>query len=145
MEVSASWAAHQASQKRQPHFGVSLPLMLPLFKESVHSVAMMKHAMDIDNSTTHFLNPGQAPVLATDQPLFAIAQQIQWQWPSEYSDMIIMFGGLHLEMGAFKVLGDLLKDSGWTGALAETEIATAGTADFPFQHHMSRRPVWHIK
>lgn len=31
-------------------------------------------------------------------------------------------------MGAFKLLGDLLKDSGWTGALAETEIATPATA-----------------
>ncbi len=32
-------------------------------------------------------------------------------------------------MAAFKVLCDLLKDSGWTGALTEAEIASPGTAD----------------
>lgn len=35
--------------------------------------------------------------------------------------MVIMFGGLHIEMAAFKIVGDLLKDSGWSGALAEAE------------------------
>ena len=43
--------------------------------------------------------------------------------------MVVMLGGLHLEMGAFKALFYLLKDSRWTGALTETEIATARTAD----------------
>lgn len=127
--VSISWAAHHASQKRQAPFEISLSSMLPLFQEEAHSVAMIKHAMDIARATTQFLNPGQTPVLAVDQPLFAIAKQIQWEWPLLYGDMVIMFGGLHLEMAGFKILGDLLKDSGWTGALAEAEIATPGTAD----------------
>lgn len=33
-------------------------------------------------------------------------------------------------MAVFKILGDLLKDSGWTSALAEAEIVTPGTADY---------------
>ncbi len=41
----------------------------------------------------------------------------------------MMCGGLHIEMNAFKVLGDLLDGSGWTGALAQVNIATSGTAD----------------
>jgi len=32
-------------------------------------------------------------------------------------------------MAALRLLGDLLKGSGWTGALTEAEIATSGTAD----------------
>ena len=40
-----------------------------------------------------------------------------------------MFGGLHIEMAALRLLGDLLKGSGWTGALTEAGIATSGTAD----------------
>ena len=41
----------------------------------------------------------------------------------------MMCGGLHIEMNAFKVLGDLLVSSRWTGALTQANIATSGTAD----------------
>ena len=69
--------------------------------------------------------------MAVDQPLFALAKQIQWQWPNTYGEdkFIVMFGGLHIEMAAFRLLGDLLKGSGWTGALIVAEIAMSGTAD----------------
>lgn len=42
---------------------------------------------------------------------------------------IVMFGGLHIEMASLKVLGNLLEDSGWTSALVQAGVATAGTAD----------------
>ena len=37
--------------------------------------------------------------------------------------LVVMFGGLHIEMAALKTLGDLLEGSGWP------EAATSGTAD----------------
>ena len=37
--------------------------------------------------------------------------------------------GLHIEMTALKTLGDWLQGSGWTQALVQAEITTAGTAD----------------
>jgi len=40
-----------------------------------------------------------------------------------------MFGGLHIEMAALKLLGDLLRDSGWVSALTEAEIASSGVAE----------------
>ncbi len=45
-----------------------------------------------------------------DQPLYAVAKQIQWNWPETHGEdhFIIMFGGLHNEMTALKMLGDLL-------------------------------------
>ena len=120
-----------ASKGRQSHFEISLSTLMPLFPESAHSVAMVKHAMDIAKKTTNFLNPSQVPVVTVDQVLFALAKQIQWHWPTHYGEikMFIKFGGLHVEIAAFRMLGDLLKDSGWTGALTEAEIATAGTAE----------------
>ena len=42
---------------------------------------------------------------------------------------VIMFGGLHIEVAALKLIGDLLAGSGWTAALVEAGIATSGTAD----------------
>ena len=64
------------------------------------------------------LNPGQVPVIAADQPLFAMAKQIQWQWPDSYgeSQFVIMFGGLHIEMAALRSLGTLLDGSGWVNS-----------------------------
>ena len=40
-----------------------------------------------------------------------------------------MLGGLHIEMNALKLLGDLLDSSGWIGALTQANIASFGTAD----------------
>jgi hypothetical protein len=40
-----------------------------------------------------------------------------------------MFRGLHIEMAAFKLLGDLLKGTGWVTALSEADIASLGTHD----------------
>ena len=55
------------------------------------------------------LNPGQVPVIAADQPLFAMAKQVQWHWPEKYGEdkFVIMFGGLHIEMAALKSIGTL--------------------------------------
>ena len=43
--------------------------------------------------------------------------------------VIMMFGGLHIEMAALKSVGSLLQDSGWTSALVEAGIASSGTAE----------------
>ena len=71
-------------------------------------MATIKHAMK-KNQTVTFLNPGQTPVIAADQPLFAIAKQIQWSWPDTYGEekFIIMIGGLHIELAALRTLGTI--------------------------------------
>ena len=92
---------------------------------------MIKHSFCVVKSATQHLNPGQTPVLTFDQPLYAIAKQIQWAWPNDYGEdkFVIMMGGLHIEMAALKTLGDWLKGSGWPQALVQAEITTPGTAD----------------
>ncbi len=49
-------------------------------------VAMIRHAMDVVKAAIGVVNPGQVPILACDQPLYAIAKQIQWSWPSIYGE-----------------------------------------------------------
>ena len=77
---------------------------MPFLQESAHSVATIKHSMDRIREATHFLSPGQTPVMVSDQLLFALAKQIQWQWPESYGEYMFvgMFGGLHVEMAALK-------------------------------------------
>ena len=87
--------------------------------------------MDKVKEVTSFLNPRQTPVMACDQLLFVLAKQIQWEWPEIYGEdrFVAMFRGLHIEMAAFKLLGDLLKGTGWVTALSEADIASLGTAE----------------
>ena len=128
-----SWSAYHASHQTAPPEDSYLALssMLPLFHNQAKSVAMIVHSMDIVKTAVGILNPGQVPVIACDQPLYTLAKQIQWSWPSTHEEkhFVVMFGGLHIEMAALKTLGDLLEGSGWTGALVQAGIATPGTAD----------------
>lgn len=89
---------------------------------------MIKHAMDILKAITSFLNSGQIPVMACGCPIFAKVKFIQWTWPTSHGEdvIVVMFGGLHLEMGMWNVL---VAGSGWTTALVDAAIATIGTAD----------------
>ena len=79
--VSITWSAHHAARKRSKPFEVSISALMPLLRDQAHSVATMKHAMKKICNTVAFLNPGQIPVIAADQPLYALAKQIQWTWP----------------------------------------------------------------
>ena len=138
-----SWAAYHASQQAAPpdDSDVALISMLPLFHNQAKSVAMILHSMNIVKTAIAILNPGQIPVIACDQPLYTVAKQIQWTWPATHGEdhFVVMFGGLHIEMAAPKVLGDLLEGSGWTGALTQADVASPGTADsFLKASHVTR-------
>ena len=80
-------------------------------------------------AATQFLNPGQTPVLTMDQPLYALAKQLQWRFPNLFGEdkYVIILGGLHTEMAALRTIG-----SGWTDALTQADIASAGTYEGDF-------------
>ena len=87
--------------------------------------------MDVVKTAVEILNPGQVPVITFDQPLYALAKQIQWSWPTTHGEnhLVVMFGGLPIEMAAFKMLQDILEGSGWTGALVQAKVSSPETAD----------------
>ena len=70
-----SWSAYHASIQKTEIPPVAINALLPLFLENAHSVAMIKHSMDIVKTSVQYLNLGQIPVLAADQPLFALANR----------------------------------------------------------------------
>jgi len=51
--------------------------MLPIFNEDSKSVAMIHHSIDVIKQAVQTLNPDQVPVVALDQPLYAIAKRIR--------------------------------------------------------------------
>ena len=129
--ITRTWSAHHASCNRSPEFEVSITSLLPLPRDQAHSVATIKHVIQKVRDAVAFQNPGQVPVITADQPIYALAKQVQWQWTNRYGEDIylVMFDGLHIEMAALKSLGALLRDSGWTGALVEAGVVSSGTAE----------------
>ena len=129
-----AWSAYHASQQDESSFKEKAPALsqlLPFFYEKAATAAMVKHSMDIVHHSTEFLNKGQIPVIALDAPLFALAKYIQWKWPDTHGEdkIVVMFGGLHIEMALWKTVGDYLDGSGWTNALIQAGIASSGTAE----------------
>ena len=92
---------------------------------------MIKHALDVIWRADNFLNKGQPIVVALDQPLYALAKRIQWEWPDQYGihKFVIMLGGLHTEMSFLSALGDWLDASDWVTSLSNASIATTGVAE----------------
>ena len=123
-----SWSAFHAANSKSDIF-ISNIALLPLFQESSNSVSMIKHSIDVVMKAVRFLNPSQIPVITMDQPLYAIAKTIQWNWPTSYGDgrLVVMMGGLHIEMAALKMLGVLLKDSGWVEAVSAAGVWDSGS------------------
>lgn len=56
-----------------------------------------------------FTFPGQIPITAFDQPLFAIAKFFQWKWLQTHGESkhVVMMGGVHLEMAFWNVASGL--------------------------------------
>ena len=87
---------------------------------------MVKHGMNVLKEITDYLNPGQIPVMAVDQPLSALAKYAQWSWPQTLGEdkFVVMFGGLHIEMAIWDTIGDFLDCSGWTATLFKASYLT---------------------
>ena len=125
------WAAYHALKQQPVGDPPALCALLPLFYEKAATPAMIKHGMDVQRRAVEFLNPGQIPVTTFDQPLFALAKLVKWKWPTTHGESmhVVMLGGLHIEMALWNTLGNVLENSSWISALAESEVASSCTAD----------------
>jgi len=129
-EEFMSWAAFHASLQPSTVQQADIVALLPLFLEHAHSPTMVPHGLDVINDVVEHVNPGQMPVIAMDQPLFALGKLIQWNTSETREDKyVVMFGGLYIEIAAFKALGEFLYGSGWVNALVNADIASPGTAE----------------
>ena len=71
-----SWSAYHANAYHAIISPPAIHALLPLFTESPHLTAMLRHSMDIHKAAVQYLNPGQIPVLTADQQLFAVLKEI---------------------------------------------------------------------
>ena len=135
-----SWAAYRASKTPLSIYKPAIVTLLPLFTENAHSLAMIAHSMKVIKAAVQHLNPLQTPVIALDQPLYALAKQIQWTLPEFVEDKFLaMMGGLHIEMASLKMLGKWLTGCGWSEIMYSAGVATQGIAEsFLTASHVTR-------
>ena len=150
------WLCHQLTEtkSRAAFFSTgdiiecteSIISMLPLFQEDSKSVSMIKHALNLVMNCINFLNPFQTPAAVLDQPLFALAKKIQWTWPGEMGEdhLVVLMGGLHIEMVMLEILGDWLQESGWTVVLKKANLNNPGVVEsFLSDSHVKRSRYAH--
>jgi len=72
-------------------------------------------------------NGQPAVITADDQLVYAICKSIHWTYPELYGEdrMVLMMGGLHIEMAIQNMTGKWLADSGWTDIFLKAKTATA--------------------
>ena len=120
--------------------------ILPLFPDKSTDTGIIKHAMLIVKKSIAFLNPGQIPVLGADQPLYAIAKQLQWQFPDILGEdvYVLVMGALHIEDKGQLMLEKFIRGSGWEWAMTTAEVFTAGRAASTLdEHHIKRTRYAH--
>ena len=130
-----SWSAYFAHLQFAVHHPPAISALMPLFRGNAHSVAMVKHGMDVIMKATELVNPAQIPVLTLDQSLYTIAKQMQWSWPSIYAEekYVVLMGGLHI---------DLLEESGRAAFMAFANVTTEGRADTLQSGSHTSRAQW---
>ena len=75
-----SWAAYHATKNREMDSRCILTYQ-NYYKCGWMTLNLLQLSMDIIRRAVSFLNPGQVPVVACDQPLFTIAERVQWLCP----------------------------------------------------------------
>ena len=85
---------------------------MPLISDQVYDVTTIKHSQEKIKSAVSFLNPTQSPAVTVDQPLFALAKQIQWTWPNDFGNFVFILGGMHIEITILKMIGRILRKNG---------------------------------
>ena len=68
--------------------------------------------MHLNIKWTAVLNPGQAPIDVSDQPVYALTKELQFRHPEIFSQYFPIFGKLHIEQFLLVILGQLIEGSG---------------------------------
>ena len=125
-----SWSAYHGERQKRENARCQSSL-LPLFAEAAHSIAMIKHTITVAMKAVEHLNQEQAVVMAFDQPIRGLAKEIQWRYADTMGEdkLVVMLGGLLIELAALKAIGSWLLGSEWTEAIAQAGVTTTGRAE----------------
>ena len=99
----------------------------PMFDKKAATAAMMPHGMSVISQTR-------------------LMKQIQLKFLETYGEdkIVILLGGLHLEMALWTAVGKLLSNSGWDHLIAEANVTTTGVNESLLHaSHLKRTTIAH--
>ena len=131
--VNSSFAAYHSTTAAEEQTEPILcnNTLLPLLPDRIQSPATTRHLMNIVIHITNTINKQQPAVITADQPVYAVAKALQWKYPDLYGEdrIVMMMGGLHIEMAIQNIIGKWLAGSGWTDIFLKAGVATAGRCE----------------
>ena len=83
-DENISWSAFNASRQSQLARTISPTAQLPLFLDSAHTVAMIRHSMDVVKNAVEHMNPGQ------------MARHLSSHWTSHCLAWLSRFSGVEV-------------------------------------------------
>ena len=89
---------------------------------------VIAHAISAISAAIKCLDPSQVPVVTVDQPLFALGKAVGGAYDEDR--VVVMLGGLHIEMAAFNALGKWILESGPTYLLTNASAPVRGCNRF---------------
>ena len=67
---------------------------MPPLHENAHTTALLNDVRNFGLEAVEHLNPNQTHALTMDQPILAIAKEIQWLWPGSFGkDKCVIMNG----------------------------------------------------
>ena len=128
---NTSFAAYHATNNAQSAVMQCNNFLLPLLPDHINSPETIRHLMNLIIHITNTTGNGQPAVITADQPVYAIAKYIQTKFPTQYGEdkIVMMLGGLHIEMAVQNMIGKWLAGSGWTKMFTKAEVATSGRSE----------------
>ena len=104
-----------ASNQTQSTNSAGIRTLVPLFFEKADTIQMVRHGLIIMRETAEKFNTELIPVMAADQPLFALFTYVQWTWPDTFGEAsfsIMLHGRLDAEMASCKMVRDFREATG---------------------------------
>ena len=113
--------------------------ILPVFTEAPNTPAIVKHFLTVIMKAHGFTNPGEAPWVTADQPLYALFKTIQWRFPQTHGEHLIfaVLGAMDTEKAAWTCIEQVEDGSGGPTIMAEAGVTTIGVAE-------STVPIFHV-
>ena len=135
---------HSRAQVKQVIKGLSV--LVPLLRDSINSLSMVRHCMGVTIKVISQVHPSQVQIVTADQPVYALRKRIQWMYPEEYGEakIIMSMGCLHLEMSYLSVIVDWLGGSSWDALIVEAGISTTEEQNHFYQDQVLNVLGMHI-
>ena len=110
--------------------------ILLLLRDKVSNFKMQTHLIQLNMKWTTDLNPGQTPVDVSDQPVYALINELLFRNP--VSQDFPIFGQFHIEQSLFVIHGQLIKSSGLVQILTENKFSMTGLSAVVVMNNIKR-------